>query len=151
MDASRACLKGHAVSWNKPLPRPPKQWTADELPGPRVPLQAALRVADTRSRLTITLPKNPPKRSETYRRWVATRPCEHCGKVGATQAAHADEGKGMAMKSDDETCFPLCVTCHTGIGSQGWFKREHRRSLEKRYALQTQMAAKSCGQWPSGW
>ena len=140
------------MSWTKALPRPAKEWTADELPGPRVPMPAGeLRIPDSKARMVISLPKHPPKRSETYRRWVASRPCEHCGKQGSTQAAHADQGKGLSLKSCDSTCFPLCVQCHAGIGSQGWFKKDHRRALEVRYGAQTRMAAQSCGQWPKHW
>lgn len=137
-------------------PRLAREWTATELPGPRVPAQP-LRIEDGKARMTISLPKNPPKRSEPYRRWVASRPCEHCQRAGPSQCAHADEGKGMAMKASDEHTFALCADgpgragCHSMIGAAALFTRNHRRALERRYVERTQMAAKSCGQWPKDW
>lgn len=127
------------MSWTKPPPRV-KQWTADELPGPRVPLQV---VADTRARLTISLPKEMPYRSEAYRRLVAALPCAHCQRSGPSQCAHGDKGKGLAIKASDLTCFPLCADspgrrgCHSLIGASGTFSREQRRILEATYAAQT--------------
>lgn len=118
------------------------QWTAPEPPGPRVPLQV-LRVADNRARLTISLPKDRPYRSEAYRRLVATLPCAHCQRAGPSQCAHGDKGKGMAIKASDLTCFPLCADspgrrgCHSLIGASGTFSREQRRILEDTYAAQT--------------
>ena len=102
------------------------------------------------ARAIVSLPKRPPVRDEAYRRLVAALPCAHCGKPGPSQAAHADEGKGMGMKSSDETCFPLCADepgrqgCHSQIGGgmsgSGWFTREQRRYLETKYAEQTRKA-----------
>ncbi len=88
-------------------------------------------------------PKSRPVRDESYRRLVAALDCAHCGRPGPSQAAHADFGKGLGMKSSDETCFPLCADspgrqgCHSIIGASGMFKREHRRTLEAKYAAQT--------------
>lgn len=96
-------------------------------------------------------PKVIPRRSVKYRRWVASLQCAHCGKVGQTQCAHADFDKGMGTKTSDETCFPLCVACHAGIGSEGWFEKESRRALEEAYGLRTRLAAISCGHWPRHW
>jgi len=87
-------------------------------------------------------PKDQPLRSELYRRYVAMLPCYCCGVVGYSQAAHADQGKGLALKSDDRTCYPLCGPhpsgshfgtvpgCHHRIGSAGHFTRDVRRSFE---------------------
>ncbi len=88
----------------KPYERPARQ-----------PLQlggeprAGLRMADGRARLTVQVPKDPPLRSEPYRRYVASLPCAHCGRAGPSQCAHADEGKGLSLKASDRTCFPLCA------------------------------------------
>jgi len=132
-----------------------RQWEGDTLPkqSPRI----ELRVTDTRARLTISLPKNPPKRCEAYRRWTASRPCAHCGIEGYSNACHGDEGKGAGIKADDDTVWPGCVDrpgkvgCHTLLGMSGMFRREHKRQLERRYAAENRMAAKSCGQWPANW
>lgn len=126
----------------KQPPRPARQWTADELPGARVPAQP-LRIPDGKARMVVPLPKDQPYRSEAYRRLVAALPCAHCQRPGPSQCAHGDEGKGMAIKASDLTCFPLCADgpgrrgCHSLIGASGAFTREQRRTLEQTYAAQT--------------
>lgn len=47
-------------------------------------------------------------RHEGYRRIVASLPCMLCQITGYSQAAHANNGKGAGLKTDDRTCFPLC-------------------------------------------
>jgi hypothetical protein len=94
--------------------------------------------------------KERPWRSESYRRLVAAFPCEHCSRPGPSQAAHADFGKGMALKADDRTCYAACPRCHEGIGTLGWFRREHRRHLEVRYGSRTVWRLQQLGRWPAG-
>ena len=53
--------------------------------------------------------KDAPARSEAYRRIVAAMPCIHCGIAGYSQHAHANEGKGMGIKTDERAGFPLCA------------------------------------------
>jgi len=82
-------------------------------------------------------------RSPEYRRYVALLPCWLCSAVGRSQAAHADEGKGEGIKSDDTTCFPLCATqpgvagCHDRVGAGGVFTRDERRALEQQAGRET--------------
>lgn len=91
-------------------------------------------------------PKSNPVRDEGYRRLVAALDCAHCGRPGPSQAAHGDEGKGMGIKASDLTCFPLCADspgrqgCHSIIGASGMFRKEHRRTLEAKYAEATRKA-----------
>jgi hypothetical protein len=93
-------------------------------------------------------------RSEAYRRLVAARPCIHCGIRGHSQAAHADQGKGGHIKSDDRTCYPACgprvghIGCHALIGMTGSMPREERRALEQKYAEQTRAEIIRSGLWP---
>ena len=92
---------------------------------------------------------------EGYRRVVATLPCAHCFVRGYSQAAHADEGKGMGIKSDDRTCYPACGPrpgipgCHWLIGTSGTFAREERRAMEQEYARRTRRAILAAGLWPT--
>lgn len=130
------------MSFKRYAPRV-KFWTADELPGPRVPLPVDLRIHDGKARAIVSLPKSRPYRSEAYRRLVAALPCAHCQRPGPSQCAHGDEGKGLAIKASDWTCYPLCADgpgrrgCHSLIGASGAFTREQRRALEAKYAEQT--------------
>lgn len=107
------------------------------------PRAQAVAVSDGKARAVVSVPKAAPVRDEAYRRLVATLPCAHCGKAGPSQCAHGDEGKGMAIKACDLTCFPLCADfpgrqgCHSLIGATGMFSRDQRRTLEARYAAQT--------------
>lgn len=98
-------------------------------------------------------PKSNPVRDKSYLRRVAGLPCAHCGIEGYSQAAHADEGKGMGIKSSDHTAMPLCGPhppsyrglsqsislpgCHWLIGTSGLYTKEDRRALEQKYGKQT--------------
>lgn len=106
------------------------------------PRSAAVAVAGP-ARAIVSLPKKPPVRDEAYRRLVAAMDCAHCGRAGPSQCAHGDEGKGMALKACDLTCWPACadspgrVGCHTLLGATGMFTRDMRRHLEAKYAAAT--------------
>ena len=56
--------------------------------------------------------KVPKFKSEPFRRLVTSLPCQSCGAEN-TQAAHRNEGKGMALKTSDALVVALCPTCHT--------------------------------------
>ncbi len=58
----------------------------------------------------ITIEKEHLVRSEPYRRLVAQLPCIWCGICGYSQHAHLNLGKGMGLKTDDRTGFPLCCS-----------------------------------------
>ncbi len=102
----------------------------------------------------VILPKEPPLRSEKYRRAVAALPCIRCGVAGYSNAAHADQGKGAHIKADDRTCYPACVSrpgvrgCHDIIGASGAIPQAMRRELEKEYAASTRKTLHALGKWP---
>jgi hypothetical protein len=84
-------------------------------------------------------PKPDTPRSESYRRLVAQLPCIHCGREGQTQAAHPNDGKGMAIKASDLECFPLCVECHREFDQGAMFPKAARRDMERVWAEQTRL------------
>lgn len=90
----------------------------------------------------IQYPKAKPLRDEGYRQLVASLPCAWCGIEGHTQAAHANTGKGMAMKSSDADLIPLCGPrpgvpgCHARL-DQGGMLRYERRRFEAQWAEHT--------------
>lgn len=102
------------------------------------------------------IPKAAPVRSEAYRRAVATLPCAICGVYGYSQAAHANQGKGMGMKACDLTCFPACGPrpgiqgCHAALDQGALFTKAVRRELEPVWAADTQRRIKAMGLWPKG-
>ena len=128
-----------------------KQWDGPT-PAPRA---APVRIADHKARLVVPLPKEAPERSETYLRLVAALPCCRCRRAGPSQAAHADEGKGMAIKADDRTAIPLCADtpgrrgCHWLIGTSGIFPREQRRNIERTKGEETRAKIMASGSWPA--
>ena len=102
------------------------------------------------------VPKAAPVRSEAYRRVVATLPCAICGVHGYSQAAHANQGKGMGMKACDLTCFPACGPrpgiqgCHAALDQGALFTKAVRRELEPVWAADTQRKIQAMGLWPKG-
>jgi hypothetical protein len=73
--------------------------------------------------------KQQPFRSDKWLRAVASLACVKCGREGETQAAHRNEGKGMAMKTDDCLTAALCFGCHALIDQGPTMTREERRSV----------------------
>ena len=102
------------------------------------------------------IPKAAPVRSEAYRRAVATLPCAICGVPGYSQAAHANQGKGMGMKAFDLTCFPACGPrpgiqgCHAALDQGALFSKAVRRELEPVWAADTRRKIQAMGLWPKG-
>ena len=95
--------------------------------------------------------KDAPMRSEPYRRWVASLPCAMCNRQGLSQAAHANAGKGMALKVCDSRLFPACgphginIGCHRRIDLSVDMTRAERRALEDRLVAETQALAVANG------
>ena len=136
--------------------KPPAPYVKPErIPVAYTRLTAPVNMARITQDVT-SIPKASPVRSEDYRRLVAALPCIHCGQPGPSQAAHADQGKGARLKSDDRTCYPLCATrpgergCHDIIGASGAYTREQRRELEADYAAHTRRIIRQSGKWPKG-
>lgn len=100
--------------------------------------------------------KAAPARSEAYRRAVASLPCAICGIFGYSQAAHANQGKGMGLKACDLTCFPACGPrpgiqgCHAALDQGALFTKALRRALEPVWAADAQRRILAMGLWPAG-
>lgn len=116
-----------------------------------VPRAASMGLATTAA---APIPKSAPVRSEPYRRAVATLPCAICGVHGYSQAAHANQGKGMGMKACDLTCFPACGPrpgfqgCHAALDQGALFLKAVRRELEPVWAADTRRKIQAMGLWP---
>jgi hypothetical protein len=133
---------------NPPPMRAARQWTGDALPGSRTP---PARVADDSARMVVPLPKAAPLRSESYRRFVASQACFGCGVEGFSQAAHPNQGKGMAFKTSDALCFPLCgphfglLGCHQAHDLRLDMGRDASRAIEAAYTARMQRIARAAG------
>lgn len=127
-------------------------------PPPAAPLRALTRpvnygVADDRANCR---PKERPVVSEAYRDLVRAMPCMHCGRPPRSQFCHADQSKGMGMKTDDRRGWPGCGPdlatgqpgCHWLIGTSGRIPKEQRRELEALYGAQTRTVIIEAGKWP---
>lgn len=72
--------------------------------------------------------KDPQFKSEKFRRLVTQLPCQHCGTEG-TQAAHRNQGKGLALKTSDALIVALCPTCHQRLDQGKDMDRTERRAF----------------------
>ena len=99
----------------------------------------------------MRFPKASIVRSEAYRRFVAAQPCFGCGVEGFSQAAHANFGKGLGMKTSDLDTFPLCAPhwgvpgCHFLHDTCHEMTRDERRGLEAKYVERMRAIAESAG------
>jgi hypothetical protein len=104
----------------------------------------------------IAIPKSLAFRSEPYRRLVAALPCIHCGRPGPSQAAHPSTGRGMAQKTDDRLCFPLCAPrlgepgCHARFDQGALFTKAERREMEVTWTRETVRLLRQLDRWPQG-
>ena len=92
--------------------------------------------------------------SAAYEAAVRTLPCIRCGIVGFTQFCHADEGKGMGIKTDVRRGWPGCGPhdgepgCHWIVGTSGILGKIVRRALEELYGMETRARIIAAGLWP---
>jgi hypothetical protein len=74
-----------------------------------------------------------PARDPRYRAWIRTLPCAVCGARWRVEAAHTGYDGGMAQKSSDYSCVPLCRNCHTAGGEA--YHRVGRREFEMLHSI----------------
>lgn len=126
------------------------KWTPPprKYPGPNAEARGVMaRSAD----VALVIPKADIVRSEPYRRYVAGFACFACGTPGLSQCAHANVGKGMAMKTSDAMTFPLCGPhgmhqgCHVLHDSGMELTRDERRAVERLYVARMQAIAMGDG------
>lgn len=112
------------------------------------------RVDDT----VISAQKENVVTSVAYQALVRKLPCARCGIAGFSQFCHSDEGKGMAIKTDDRRGWPGCGPhlegghmvngCHWFVGTSGSLKQAERRELEARMSAETRFQILRQGLWP---
>ena len=106
----------------------------------------------------IAVFKEKPIESEPYRRLVAQLPCMWCGIEGYSQHAHLNLGKGLGMKTDDRTGFPLCCSrpgiegCHVAYDNYRLLESGGREA-HREYGLEagrfTREQVLKAGLWPA--
>ena len=125
-----------------PPARPCKQYDGVSPSAARSP---AVRVADTRAHAVVPLPKSNPLQHAGYMALVRLLPCALCGfyRKGFIQFCHADEGKGMGIKSDCRLGWPGCAPhdstmgCHWVVGTSGRYAQAERRAIEREAGKRT--------------
>ena len=90
-------------------------------------------------------------RYPAYLAAIRRLPCMCCGRVGATQAAHRNESKGMALKTDDRTAMSLCLDCHRDYDNGGTMDKDAARSWAVTMREHTKAALVARGEWRSEW
>jgi hypothetical protein len=93
----------------------------------------------------IGIPKPQTYRSEKLRRAVSTLACVCCGREGMTQAAHANQGKGMGIRASDALLAALCTECHAGLDQGGFMLKGERRAFEMEMIAKTYVALIEAG------
>lgn len=94
-------------------------------------------------------------RSVEHRQAVASLPCARCGIVGFSQAAHANAGKGLGLKTSDALTFPLCcsrpgvVGCHVLHDQGGIYTRQERARVEWESVDATRATLIRQNKWPA--
>ncbi|MBH2008302.1 MAG: hypothetical protein I8H71_01245 [Xanthomonadaceae bacterium] len=112
------------------------------------------RAASMGPACTTAAPKAETLEHEGYRRLVALLPCKACGIASYSQAAHPNTGKGMAMKTDDRLCFPLCCArpdiegCHILFDTGRLLDKAARRAVEPAWGADTRRQIVALGLWP---
>jgi len=84
-----------------------------------------------------------------YMNLVRAMPCARCGMSPRSEFCHADQGKGMGIKTDCRRGWPGCHDCHFFIGSTGTLSKMTRRALEDAYAHAARKKILSAGLWPA--
>ena len=131
--------------------RPAKQIGAAYTLRPR---EAAVSAAGP-DRATVAVPKARPLQNKAYMAAVRCLPCIACGIAKFTQFCHADEGKGMSIKTDCRLGWPGCGPrsgepgCHWYVGTSGEIGKAERRAFERQAGAETRAAVRAMGAWPA--
>lgn len=119
------------------------------------PSNAVMVRADGAARLVVAVPKECViEEHPAYMTTVRGMACYRCGVAGFTQFCHADEGKGLSIKTDCRRGWPGCGPCggfpgcHWVIGTSGIFTREFKRAFEAQAGKATRAAVHSIRMWP---
>jgi len=67
--------------------------------------------------------RHPPFRCKTYRKYVASQPCQACGRQGRSNAAHIGT-YGRGIKNHDYLIIPLCTARPGYQGCHALFDRQ---------------------------
>jgi hypothetical protein len=107
------------------------------------------------ARAAVAVPKEGAIQHQGYMAAVRQLPCLRCGVWGFTQFCHADDGKGLALKTDCRRGWPGCGPhgtipgCHWLVGTSGQLGKAGRRDFEDEAGRLTRNGIRFMGQWPA--
>ena len=123
-----------------------------------IPRDVAERISYATARLSVPCTKENPIQHQGYMAAVRTLPCAGCGLEGRSVFCHADEGKGMGIKSDCRLGWPGCGPhyegaalvpgCHYEVGTTGKLGKQGRREFEANAGKNTRAEVKRRMLWP---
>lgn len=119
------------------------------VPATPIPPETAARIRYSGAANAEPVPKEHAVTHKGYRQLVASLSCIRCIKPPPSQCAHANLGKGMAIKTDDRMTFPLCPACHTALDQGAAYRKDERRLMEVQWANQTRTLITRLGLWPA--
>lgn len=72
----------------------------------------------------------PERRNDAFLAFCRKQRCAMCSRPPPTHAHHPRTGAGVGIKSSDETCVSLCLSCHSDLHALcGKFKGFERATL----------------------
>lgn len=122
------------------------------VPPPPAPLRPATRRASYAGATVSTpIPKHDYIRSPKLLAAVRQLPCQHTGIVGQTEPAHSNwqDGKGMAIKADDNRVAALARTVHRELDQGSRLTEAQRKALWWRAHVATVRLLLATKQWPA--
>jgi hypothetical protein len=97
----------------------------------------------------VACPKENAIQHAGYMDLVRAMPCARCGHQPRSQFCHADESKGMGIKTDCRRGWPGCAACHFLVGSTGILGQAGRRLFEFDAGMRTRGIVIDSGRWPA--
>jgi hypothetical protein len=104
-----------------------------------------IRISD----VVVACPKENALQHAGYMDAVRGLPCARCGHPPRSQFCHADEGKGLGIKTDCRRGWPGCAACHFLVGSTGILGQSGRRVFELEAGARTRAQVIALGLWPA--
>lgn len=142
-------MKRAAFARKTPPPRPVKvyeHFTPRQRP-------VALRVPDTKARMSVAVPKADTVRSRPLLNACRLLACQHCGaNDGTVVACHSNwscHGKAKSMKATDVRVASLCATCHASIDQGSRLSRDQRKQVWWAAHVRTVELLVGLGRWPA--
>jgi len=105
------------------------------------------------AKLPVCQPKFEYVRSPPLLRACGLLPCQHCGSMTGSVAAHSNwaiHGKGRSIKASDVYVSALCHTCHSELDQGKIWTDAEKKSIWWQSHARTIQALVTRNLWPLG-